>query len=104
MKTPTIKEIASLLKGLKRHIDADCRAYEDSETPSILVTVGCDSQGSWSYQTGDTSFIGGAYGFPYWGQTALERRSNCLELARDIIEELKDAQTMDADDAKEHIL
>jgi hypothetical protein len=95
MRTPSIKDIAALLKDLKTSIDDDFRAYDDDDldsVPSMLVTVGCDEDGNWSYQTGDTQFTGGAYGYPYWGQCALERRSNCLELARDIVSELREAQ------------
>jgi hypothetical protein len=94
MKNPNIKEITRLLISLKPSIDDDFRAYDDGDPddlPSILVTVGADGKGGWSYQTGDTQYTGGAYGFPHWGQCALERRSNCRVLARGIIEEIKDA-------------
>ena len=90
MKTPTIAELRALLIELKTHIDDDYRADEDSDTPSMLVTIGADLSGDWSYQTGDNSYTGGAYSYPHWAVITLERRSNCTELARDIREQLLD--------------
>ena len=94
-KAPAIKELAETLKGLKPTIDNDFRAYDDQgeeDRPSMLVTIGCDNRGNWDYQTGDTQFIGGAYGFRHWAQCELTRRSNCLELARELVAEIKDSQ------------
>lgn len=91
MKKLKISEIESLLKSLKSSIDNDCRAYEEDTLPSMLVTIGANDSGNWKFQTGDNSFSGGAYGFPYWGVVALYRRSNCRELARDVINQIEGA-------------
>lgn len=97
MKLPTIKDIASLIKALKPTIYDDYRAYpcegrpmdEEESIPSMLLTVGCDpSTGNWNYQTGDNSYMGGAYHYDCWGQAAIYRRSNSRELAREIIAEI----------------
>lgn len=94
MKLPSIKEVSRLIIDLKPTIGDDDHAYEyhpiEEETiPSMLLTVGCDpSTGNWSYQTGDTCYMGGAYHYPCWGQAAIYRRSNSRELAREIIEEI----------------
>jgi hypothetical protein len=90
MKAPNTKDIAALVRSIKRDIDPDCRAYEDDKTPGILLTVGADDSGDWSYQTGDNSFSGGAYGFSFWGVAAVYRRSNSRDVARDIIGQIED--------------
>ena len=95
---PTIESISALIRELKKQIQDDYRAYpcgpgEDEDTvPSMLLTVGADGQGrgSWSWQTGDNSYSGGAYHYAFWGTCAIYRRSNSRGLARDIIRELND--------------
>ena len=63
-------------------------------TPYIYLTVGCTfdfAEGyiTWSYQTGDNSFTGGAYGHPEWFTTSIFGRSNCNDIAKDLIEEIE---------------
>lgn len=90
MKLPTIKEVAALIKSLKKDIGDEYRAEgdEDSNVPSMQVTIGIDPEtGAWSYQTGDNSYTGGAYGYHYWGVTTITRRSNSREVARYLIED-----------------
>lgn len=79
-----VNQWAALLRLLKRDIADDYRCTDDAEdtTPGMLVTFGLDENGEWSYQTGDNSYTGGAYGFLYWGLVYLNRRSNCKELAQ----------------------
>jgi UDP-N-acetylglucosamine 2-epimerase len=87
------KEITNLLMSLKCDIEDDFRAYEDDELPGMLITVGGEALKdgiAWSYQTGDNSFTGGAYGYQQWAVVSLHRRSNCKELAKDIYEQLFD--------------
>lgn len=43
---------------------------------------------SWSYQTGDNSYTGGAYSHPHWAVISLYRKSNSTELANEIAEQL----------------
>lgn len=88
LRLPHIRELASLLSGLKRDIDDDYRAHEDDDKPGMSVTIGWSEDGAWSYQTGDNSFTGGAYGYPHWATVNLYRRANCQELARDIRRQL----------------
>lgn len=92
VKLPRVTEIYRLLVELKTQIGNDYRASEDPEdnTPGMSVTVGWSEDGSWSYQTGDNSFTGGAYGHPHWAVLSLYRRSNSRELARDAINQLSD--------------
>lgn len=95
---PTIKSLSSLIKALKPSIRDDYRAYadepgmDDENIPSVLLTIGWDAEsGEWSWQTGDNSFSGSAYFFPHWGIVAVYRRSNSLDLARDIRSQLADS-------------
>ena len=88
---PTIKSLSSLIKALKPSIMDDYRAWEDASLPSMLLTVGWNPEdGSWDYQTGDNSYTGSAYFYPHWGVVAVYRRSNSLDLARDIRWQLAD--------------
>lgn len=85
------KDIASLLKALKKEIGDEYRAHEESTLPSMQVTVGAeevDGEIQWNYQTGDNSYTGGAYGFQNWGVVDLYRRSNSKELANEIADQI----------------
>lgn len=91
---PKKGELVALLKFLKTTIGDDYRAegWEEDKTPSMTVTVGCNtSTGDWSYQTGDNSFTGGAYHYPTWAVVTLTRRSNSNDLAADILDQLEDS-------------
>jgi hypothetical protein len=90
-KLPTIKDLTELFGSLKPHIHDDYRAEgcEDADTPSMDVTVGWTPETSaWSYQTGDNSYTGGAYGHPHWAVVTLTRRSNSRDLAHEVREQL----------------
>ncbi len=84
-----VNQWAALLRSLKTAIADDYRATDDPEdnTPGMLVTFGLSADGSWSYQTGDNSFMGGAYGHACWGLAYLDRRSNCKDLAQHAFDE-----------------
>ena len=90
LKLPTIKKLASLIKSIKSDIHDDCRADECDDTPGICLTVGADETG-WDYQTGDNSFSGGVYLYPYWGVASIYRRSNSRDIARDLLDQIQDA-------------
>jgi hypothetical protein len=88
-KLPTIADLSALVKHVKKHIDNDCRAFEDDDKPGIQLTIGWSAEsGEWSYQTGDNSYTGGAYHYPHWAVVGVYRRSNSVELARDIQSQL----------------
>lgn len=94
---PMIREWRSLFVALKKQIDDDYRASDDpdDDTPGMCVTIGFtpateDSEASWSYQTGDNSYTGGAYGHPHWAVVSLYRRSNSRELAEDCASQISD--------------
>lgn len=93
MKLPTIKQVSALLRALKKDIGDEYRASDDpcDDTPGMAITIGINPEtGDWSYQTGDNSYTGGAYGYHYWGVGSLYRSTNCRELARELIDDAAD--------------
>jgi len=91
-------QLVRLFKALKRDIGDDYRASDDPDdtTPGMQVTIGFtpeteDSDYSWSYQTGDNSYTGGAYGHANWGVVSLYRRSNSKLVAEDCLDQLGEA-------------
>lgn len=91
------REVTALLKSLKRSIGDEYRCTDDPDdnTPGMLVTIGATPQDdgtlSWSYQTGDNSYTGGAYSHRHWGLCYLYRRSNCAQVAHDAVEEIAES-------------
>ncbi len=90
MKTPTIATLAEIIRAIKPEI-CDDYIEEEGDTPGIQLTIGCGEEG-WSYQTGDNSYSGGAYGYPFWGVGYVTRRCNSRELAKEIIQDAKNQQ------------
>jgi hypothetical protein len=89
MKLPLIKDLQALVKNVKSHIFEECRAFDEDDIPGMQLTVGWDQDsGEWDYQTGDNSYSGAAYHYPTWGVVGVYRRSNALEVARDIRQQL----------------
>lgn len=89
LKTPTIKELAALVRHVKTCISDEYRVFEDDDEPGIQLTIGWNAEdGEWSYQTGDNSCMGSAYYYPTWAVTTVYRRSNSREVARELINEL----------------
>ena len=94
-KLPSIRELSALVRHVSQqvprvsdHDAADYRMDEDS-LPSIDLTIGWDPEtGDWSYQTGDNSFNGGAYGYPVWAVTSVYRRQDSRAVARDLVDQL----------------
>ena len=55
------------------------------------VTFGVnDDFTDWSYQTGDNSYSGGAYGYPHWAVVWIRPRSNCREIAQEAVDQILD--------------
>jgi hypothetical protein len=88
VKLPTVRDLAALVRAVKRTIRDEYRADEYEDMPSVCLTVGWKPSGAWSYQTGDNSYTGGAYGYPYWGVVTVYRRSDSRAVARDIRRQL----------------
>ncbi len=88
MQLPTISELTQLVKSIKRTIADDYRAFDDDEIPGIQLTVACNDNGEWDYQTGDNSYSGSAYHYPHWAVVGVYRRSNSRQLAKDLQSQL----------------
>lgn len=85
-------DMVELVASLITEIGDDYRATDDPDDnePGMQLTIGADADG-WSYQTGDNSFTGGAYGYADWAVVYLSRDSDPGEVADDIIGQLREA-------------
>ncbi len=85
-------DMVALVDALIPEIGDDYRATDDpyDNEPGMQLTIGADADG-WSYQTGDTSFTGGAYDYADWAIVYLSRDSDPGEVADDIIGQLREA-------------
>jgi hypothetical protein len=91
IKLPTIADIAALVRHVKRQVSKSDPDYiaDGDDKPGIDLTIGVDTTtGEWSYQTGDNSFSGGAYGYRDWGITRVYRATNSRGCARDLINQV----------------
>lgn len=94
MKLPTIKEISAIVRIVKKAIPKSDPDYiaDGDDKPGIDLTIGADTTtGKWSWQSGDNSYVGGAYGFPTWAVTRVYRTTNSRDCARDLIDQLAEA-------------
>src|SRR4051812_21168140 len=87
-------QMYALVAQLIPDIEDEYRAEgcEDSDEPSMTLTIGLNRKG-WSYQTGDNSFTGGAYGYADWAVVTLDRECNPDDVAEDIIAQCADFET-----------
>ena len=82
-------ELATLVKLLIPTISDDYRIYGDEDDrPGIQITIGADENG-WLYQTGDNSYVGGAYSFRNWGVGGIYRDSDPADVAEWLISDLE---------------
>lgn len=82
MKLPRIRDLADLV----RH----CKGFVEPRATLDLTVGWTPDDGSWSWQTGDNSFTGGAYLHPVWATASLTRRTNSREVARDLRSQLEE--------------
>jgi len=84
---PNYKGLCDIIKIVRQQIDPT--QFENDETPCIQLTISVNNDCStWSYQSGDTSFMGSCYHDQYWGigYVDLESTVNCI--ANDLISNL----------------
>ena len=84
-----------LVESLIPEIADDYRATDDpdDDVPGMCLTIGftpetLEEDASWSYQTGDNSYSGGAYHHPHWAVIYLYRDSSAEELASEAAEQI----------------
>ncbi len=91
VKLPSIKDVAALVRHVKAQVPREDPDYiaDGDDKPGIDLTIGVDTvSGDWSYQTGDNSYTGGAYGYRDWGVTRVYRATNSRDCARDLIAQI----------------
>ncbi len=87
----SVKTIAELLRNLKSDICDDfIDPDSDSNVPFIEVHICANSLEDYSYQTGDTQFMGPVYTYETFATVYLTRRTNSKEAAWEVLEEIKD--------------
>lgn len=86
MKFPSIAAVASELRHVKTycHCEEPVQGDDDSGWADVRLQV---MESGWSVHSGDSSYDQDHRG--YWGTSSLDRRSNCRDVARDLIEEAK---------------
>ena len=57
------------------------------------LTVGMNDSGEWSFQTGDNSFTGGAYGYAHWAVVSVFEDSDPEEVFQEVVSQLEDLLT-----------
>jgi len=85
---PSATNLAQLVREIKKNVGS----YGDDED-YITLTVGASGEGraSWSFQTGDNSYTGGAYLYPHWAVVEVGKRDNSNEVAKEILNQLHEA-------------
>jgi hypothetical protein len=106
--TPQVKaDLQAFLRGLIKDYrkDQDFAPEGAAHDPddgddrtSMQVTIATDNGESWSYQTGDTSYMGGAYGCRHWATLWITDDSKPAALVADVAEQWSDSMAeADAD-------
>jgi len=76
--------IATLIKKIKEY---------GVGKEGLDLTVGYNPKSKeWDYQTGDNSFSGACYHYPVWGVTTVFPRSRSKDLAKDIVNQIRDQE------------
>lgn len=82
MKFPTIKMVSRELKDLKSHVDFS------KNNPEIDVRLQVYENGQWAIRLGLSDYDQDHHGF--WGSSCLSSRCNCVDIARDLLDQVKD--------------
>ena len=85
------QEIVDLVEYVKTTIQPEWDEYcGEEEIQYKDLTIGMNEAGEWSFQTGDNSFTGGAYGYPHWAVVSITEDSDPEEVFQDICDQLAD--------------
>ena len=63
-------------------------AIQDME--AIDLTVACDNNLEYGYQTGDNSFMGSCYSFPFWAVTTVDSDTNVTSTVDDLVNQIEE--------------
>lgn len=84
---PSATNLAELVRAIKK----DVGTYDGEDYLTLTVGASGEGRASWSFQTGDNSFMGGAYLYPHWAVVEVGKRDNANEVAKEILNQLHDA-------------
>jgi hypothetical protein len=87
MKWPTIKEVAKALRDVKPWHGRD-EADQLDVRLQVLPEDTSWGEGAWHIHTGDAQYDTDHRGF--WGASMIDARTNCRELAKELLDEAKD--------------
>lgn len=83
-------ELINLIENLISSIEDNSLFYDESGELSIDLTIGCDFDGNWSYQTGSTQYIGPAYFHDVTTSVKIHPDSDPEKMADGIIRQLEE--------------
>ena len=90
-----LSQWSALVASLVPDIRDEYRASDepDDDTPAICLTIGFTPEDdekdcSWSYQTGDNSYSGGAYCHAHWAVVTITRDCNPSQIAEEIADQI----------------
>ena len=89
---PSVVEIAACVSAAVSAFHAHNRGCvgrpKKDQIDSLDITVAADGKGGYTYQTGDNSFMGSCYGYPFWGVSSVSGGVNAREIAVEIREQI----------------
>jgi len=94
-----LTNLTALLVELKKTIEDEFRATEDDNIPAMQVTVASNDvpTNDWGWQTGDNCYSGACYHYKHWAVIHLYNDSNCRELAREALADIREALSFNED-------
>jgi hypothetical protein len=66
----------------------DCKTVIDDLIDCVQLTIGINSKGTWTFQTGDLSFMGNCYFMPFLKSVWIELDTDKEEILRAVVDEL----------------
>ena len=89
---PNKKDLKDLIKRVKRYMleNPDLFWNVETEQYECELTIGCDGVSKdFGYQTGDNSYTGGAYGYPYWAVITITNYSTLKDMTDEELDNLR---------------
>lgn len=90
---PSVAEVAACVSAAVSAFHAHNRQSPGlpiirDQIDSLDITVAADGKGGYAYQTGDNSFMGSCYHYPFWGVSSVSGGVNVREIAVEIREQI----------------
>ena len=94
-----LTNLTALLVELKKTIEDEFRATEDDNIPAMQVTVASNDvpTNDRGRHTGDNCYSGACYHYKHWAVIHLYNDSNCRELAREALADIREALSFNED-------